>query len=86
MYSGRYVDVFRSETWRNVNEFAVSMETEYAKTKSNKSLKNFVHVPQFAVRKEMILENISSKSICLLNHNIQVFGQAFWSRRLTEER
>ena len=53
----------------------MKMESEYVKTKANKSLKNFVHFSQFAVRREMILENINSNSISLLNHNIQVFGK-----------
>ena len=50
------------------------IDTVYAKTKANKSVNNFVHLFRFAVRREMILENISSKFICLLNHDIQVFG------------
>ena len=74
MHSERNVKVFRSERWKNVNEVAVNMEIVYSKTKSNKSAKNFVHFSQFAMRREMILENINSKSIFLLNHNIQVLG------------
>ena len=50
------------------------MDTVYAKTKANKSVNNFVHLFHFAVRRDMTLENINSKSIFLLNHNIQVFG------------
>ena len=38
------------------------------------------------MRREMILENINSKSSCLVNHDIQVFRQSIWSQRLTEER
>ena len=52
----------------------VRMNTEYTKIKTNKFLNNFVHFSQFALRRKMILGNINSKSICLLNHNIQVFG------------
>ena len=74
MYSERDVKVYRSERWKNVNEVAVNMDTVYPKTKTSKTAKNFVHFSQFAMRREMILENINSKSICLLNHNIQVFG------------
>ena len=72
--SGRNVNVFRFESGRNANKFTVSMNIEYAETKANKSLKNFVHFSQFVVRREIILESINSKSICLLNHNILLFG------------
>ena len=60
--------MFRSKRWKDVNEITVSMETVHAKTKANKS----VHLFLFVVRRKMTLENINS--ICLLNHNIQVFG------------
>ena len=50
------------------------MEIIYAKTKTSKTAKSFVHFSQFAVRREMKLENINSKSICRLSHDIQVFG------------
>ena len=50
------------------------MNTEHAKTKANEFLKKFAHFSQFAMQRETILENINSKSMCLLNHNIQVFG------------
>ena len=74
MHSERNVSVFRSERWKNVNEIAVSIYTVYSKTKANKSVKKIVHLFEFAVWREMTLENVSSKSICLLNHNLQVFG------------
>ena len=68
------MNMFHSECGRNVNEFAKSMNAGYDKTKANKILKNFVHFSQFAVRRRMIVENINSKSICFLNHNVQVLG------------
>ena len=74
MYSERNVKVFRSERWKSVNEVTVNMEIVNAKTKTIRSSKNFVHFSQFAMQREMMLENINSKTICLLNHNIQVFG------------
>ena len=74
MYSERNVKVFRLKRWKSVNKIAVSMNTVYAYTKANKFLKKFFHLLQFPVRREMTLENINSKSICLLNHNIYVFG------------
>ena len=70
MHSEINVKVFSSEPWKNVNEIAVSMETAYAKTKANKSVKNFVHITQFAIQRD----DISSKSICLLHHKRKVFG------------
>ena len=51
----------------------MNMEIVHAKTKTSKTTKNFVHLSQFAMRREMALENINYKSICLLNHNVQVF-------------
>ena len=50
------------------------MKIVYAETKTSKIAKNFVYFSQFVMRREMILENINSKSVCLLNHNIQVLG------------
>ena len=73
MHSERNVKVFRSERWKNVNEIVVNMEIVYAKTKTSKTAKNFVHFSQFAMQREIILENVNSKSIRLLNHNILVF-------------
>ena len=53
------------------------MNAGYSKTKANKFFKNFVRFSQFAIQREMILENLNSKSICL---NIQVFVRTFWSQ------
>ena len=66
--------MFCSECGRNVNKFAISMNAGYSKTKANKFFKNFVRFSQFAIQREMILENLNSKSICL---NIQVFVRTF---------
>ena len=65
------------ERRRGVYVTSVSMNTECAKIKANKFLNNFVYFSQFALRREMKLGNINSKSICLLNHNIQVFRLPF---------
>ena len=65
------------EMRRGMYVTTVSMNTECAKIKANKFLNNLVHFSQFALRREMILGNINSKSICLLNHNIQVFRLPF---------
>ena len=58
---------------RRMNAIAVSMNTEYTTTKANKFLNNFVHFFQFDMQREVILRNINSKSICLLNCNVQAF-------------
>ena len=87
MHNERIVKMFRSDDWKsmniNVNELAVKMKMMYAKTKTNKSVKKFVHYFLFVVRSEIISHNIHNNHN---NHNIQVFGYTIWSRRFTEER
>ena len=83
MHSERIVEVFRSHGWEdmniNVNEFTVNMKMIYAKPKTNKSAKNFVHFSLCAMRKEIINHNIHNNHDNHNNHNIQVFGQTIWS-------
>ena len=78
MHNKRIVKIFRSDGWKsmniNVNELAVNMKMIYTKTKTNKSVKNFVHFFLFVVRSEIVNDNIHNIHNNHNNHNIQVFG------------